>query len=121
MREGFSVVTEDKEGYGRTEEGIEYGTRENERIVESERRDMERERRELRERMERLEKEVNELRLGKKWDRGSTGEKLNGNVRRENKEVDEWKGRVKELERRWERKEREKRRRNIVVKRIREE
>lgn len=60
------------------------------------------------------------MRLGKKGDRESTGERLNGNVRRENKEVNEWKGRVKELDRRWERKERGKRRRNVVIKGIRE-
>jgi len=76
------------------------------------------EREELRRRIERIEQEIEGLRIGRKEGEKSNEEAAGGKGRglSGGREVDEWKEKVKQLERRWEMKERGERRRNLIVK-----
>jgi len=76
------------------------------------------EREELKRRIERVEQEIEGLRIGRKEGEKSDEEAAGGKGRGRSggREVDEWKEKVKQLERRWEMKERGDRRRNLIVK-----
>ncbi|XP_011641496.1 vicilin-like seed storage protein At2g18540 [Pogonomyrmex barbatus] len=75
---------------------------------------------EMKERIERIEKKLKRMKIESKVEEeNKVGKRIRESAEvvegKRNMEIDEWKERVRKLERRWETKEREDRRRNILI------
>jgi len=125
MREGIRGVKEEIREMAREQKEV---LREEIEKMKEDLRDREerwnREKKDIQEKIERMEKEIEELKVEGRV-RGKEGEEREVKGRKEKESEEEklegWKERVKRLERKLERKEKEERRRNIVVKGLKEE